>query len=238
MSLKAAFDKVDPKLTRIFLPWLFRHPRYLRAAPKMVSQFKASKRNRHAYQEKGIQVPPFLILSITSRCNLCCEGCFAAAAGNTDSGIKENRTNTTNLNMDQWNDIIRDAKNLGVYGFVIGGGEPFLFPGILDLFEEHKNNLFIVISNGTSIGPDKLDRLKKLSNVVIILSIEGGEIQTDSRRGIGVYKKVIETLIRLNNIGIANGISATITRNNFRYWMDEKNLDHLIDLGINVRYDR
>jgi MoaA/NifB/PqqE/SkfB family radical SAM enzyme len=200
----------------------------------MISHTKASKRKRNAFLKKGIKVPPFLIMSITSQCNLCCDGCFAGSAGNIGKSRKKNEIEDARLNKDQWNSIIKDAKQLGVYGFVIGGGEPFLFPGLVELFEEHVENLFIVVSNGTAIGPEKLKRLKKLSNVVIILSIEGGEAQTDSRRGDGVYKQVIDTLGKLKKIGIISGISVTITRNNFRYWMDVKNLDNLIEQGIRI----
>jgi MoaA/NifB/PqqE/SkfB family radical SAM enzyme len=71
-----------------------------------------------------------------------------------------------------------------------------------------------------------------LSNTAIIVSIEGGKEATDLRRGQGVYQKALNTLKRLSEIGTPNGISATITRFNYKYWMKNERIDNLIAQGI------
>ena len=90
------------------------------------------------------------------------------------------------------------------------------------------------MTNGTLIKEDDYKALKKLGNIAIIVSIEGNRILTDNRRGKGVFEKAMDTLKKLNKIGVINGISVTITRTNYKYWMNEENIDSLIKEGIRI----
>jgi MoaA/NifB/PqqE/SkfB family radical SAM enzyme len=136
--------------------------------------------------------------------------------------------------MDQWRKIIKEASELGVFGFIIAGGEPFLVPGLLDLCKEFKNRFFIILTNGTIIHDEDYKKLKRYGNIAVIVSIEGGVEQTDYRRGSGVYEKVMNTSKHLNKIGVLNGISVTITKLNYLYWMNPEHIDHLISNGIRI----
>jgi len=71
-----------------------------------------------------------------------------------------------------------------------------------------------------------------LPNTAIIVSIEGGKEATNLRRGQGVYQKATNTLRRLTEIGTPNGISATITRLNYKYWMNPERIDSLFTQGV------
>ena len=78
----------------------------------------------------------------------------------------------------------------------------------------------------------EFEELKRLHNVVIMVSIEGDETLTETRRGKGVYEKVINTLLYLKKYKIISGISITINKLNFRYWMEERIIDNLMSKGI------
>jgi MoaA/NifB/PqqE/SkfB family radical SAM enzyme len=196
---------------------------------------KKAKQARVKANERGLKVPPFLILSITSQCNLFCSGCFAAA-----TGVLAPKTNTTGkekqsqLDYVQWRSILSEASEMGVMGFVIAGGEPFLFPGLIDLCLEFKDRIFVILTNGTALSSEDYKKLKKSSNICVLVSVEGGKKLTDSRRGNGVYHSAMDALGHLNKIGVPNGISVTVTRDNFRYWMDPVNIDKLIDQGMRI----
>jgi MoaA/NifB/PqqE/SkfB family radical SAM enzyme len=226
--LERTVNSYDPNLAKIILPWALRHPRYLRTFIRLRKIFKKSEQTRIKNRQAGVQVPPFMILSITSKCNLRCSGCYAEAAGNISSNDR------AQLTLEQWHNIITEASELGVFCFIIAGGEPFLFPDLLDLCLEHKNNFFLILTNGTNIKADKIKALKKLSNVGIIVSLEGGSELTDARRGSGVYKKAIETLRRLIELGVVTGICVTLTRINQNYWLEPRHIDELIKLGIRI----
>lgn len=240
-ELKHELDKLDPNFARVILPWVLRHPRYFKAGLKFMRAIKKAKLKRVEAQKNGLTVPPFLIISITSQCNLSCTGCYAAAVGNIhNSNSKLNSRERKQLIKEQWRDIIGEARDLGVMGFVIAGGEPFLYPGLLEICEEFKDRLFVILTNGTNLTKEDYKRLKRLTNVAVIVSIEGGPELNDERRGDGVHEEAMRTLKQLNKIGILTGISTTITRINFRHWMDPKHLDAIISqdvrLGVFIEY--
>ena len=231
--LKNTMDKYDPKIASVFLPWACRNPRYIRSFLRLRKTNIKAKKSRINEKENGILVPPFLIISITSSCNLKCTGCFAEAAGTTCHGTHFSK-NKSSLELNQWRKIIKEASELGVFGYVIAGGEPFLFDGLLDLCKEFKDRLFILLTNGTIFNNEYYRQLKRLGNVVVIISIEGGLEKTDERRGEGVYNKAMNSLKQLNKIGVINGISVTIARSNYKYWMETENIDKLISEGVKI----
>jgi MoaA/NifB/PqqE/SkfB family radical SAM enzyme len=192
-------------------------------------------RLRKRSEQNGLKVPPTLILSLTQQCNLSCSGCFAAASGITcHKGGGQQRKKKPQLDWNGWKSVISEARELGVFCFFLAGGEPFLFPRLIELCKEYKDRCFIVFSNGTAITESDFERLKHLSNTAIIVSIEGEKEATNMRRGEGVYQKATGTLRRLRKIGTPNGIYATITRFNYKYWMNNECIDSLIAQGVRV----
>jgi len=217
-----------PPFYRLFLPWALRHPRFLLSARSLLRAYTEATRLRKESELNGLKVPPALILSLTQQCNLSCSGCFAAASGITcHKGIERQRKKKPQLDWKGWVSIISEASELGVFGFFLAGGEPFLFPKLIELCEEFKKRCFIIFTNGTAITESDFERLKRLSNTAIIVSIEGGKEATNLRKGQGVYQKATNTLRRLTEIGTPNGISATITRLNYKYWMNPERIDSL-----------
>lgn len=230
--VKRVLNKVDPNMARVFLPWVLKHPRSFGTMIKLARAYKKTRRIRYEELMKNeLKIPPFLIISITSNCNLTCTGCYAAATGT----LCKNKA-TKPLNIDYWCKIIQEAKELGVFGFIIAGGEPFLMPNLLKLSEEFKDRLFIIFTNGTAITEKDFEKLKHLKNTIVIVSIEGNQMMTDLRRGNGVYESAIATIKRLDEIGIISGVSATITRNNVNYWMDSRNIEDLIGKGVKLGF--
>lgn len=227
-EVEAIFDR---KLASVFIPWVFRHPRYLRSFKRLVRPWKRSTRARKEATASGVRVPVSLIISITSRCNLRCSGCYADAAGHTGRGMV-NR----DLDPDEWRSIIEEASDLGVFLFVIAGGEPFLYPGLLRMCMDFKDRWFVILTNGTSLQEEDFNLLRKASNLCVVVSLEGDRRMTDDRRGNGVYDKATTTLDRLNRTGVMTGISTTITRENFRYWMEARHLDPFIDAGVKLGF--
>ncbi|MFA5364063.1 MAG: radical SAM protein [Candidatus Bathyarchaeia archaeon] len=224
-----------PSFYRLFIPWALRHPRYLWSAHSMLRSFNQTTQLRKQAELSGLKVPPTLILSLTQHCNLSCSGCFAAASGITcNGGNQKGRQKKPQLDLDGWKSIVSEARELGVFCFFLAGGEPFLFPSLIDLCETFKDRVFIVFTNGTTIKEADFERLKRLSNTAIIVSIEGGEEATNNRRGQGVYQKATNTLQRLTALGTPNGVSVTITRLNYKYWMNPERIDELLAQGVRV----
>ncbi|MFX1429537.1 MAG: radical SAM/SPASM domain-containing protein [Promethearchaeota archaeon] len=223
--------RVDLSMAKIFMPWIWKHPKSMYAMMRLAKAYRKSRKVRGEALFEGFKVPPFLILSITSNCNLKCAGCYAAATGTLC-----NQTTRKTLDLEQWTKIISEARELGVFAFIIAGGEPFLMPNLLKICEEFKDRLFLIFTNGTILKDQDIDKLKQLRNTVIMVSIEGNQDLTDKRRGLGVYEKAINTIKELDSEGVITGISVTINRKNVKFWMDSINIDDLISKGIRLTF--
>jgi len=233
--LKKTMESYDPNIACIFLPWICRHPRYLRGFLRLRRTHLQVKKCRKEELVKGVKVPPFLILSITPHCNLQCTGCYAAATGVTSTiNFTKSIQQSKLLSYDQWHSIIKEANTLGVFGYVFAGGEPFLFPKLLRLCKEFNDRFFLILTNGTTLKQGDYQKLKRLGNIAILVSIEGDADFTNKRRGQNVYEKAMTTLQKLKKIGVICGVSVTITRMNYKYWMDPENIDLLISQGIRI----
>jgi MoaA/NifB/PqqE/SkfB family radical SAM enzyme len=68
----------------------------------------------------------------------------------------------------------------------------------------------------------------------VVVSLDGDEEVTNARRGNGVYEKAVKTIKRLSKAGVITGVSVTITRSNYGYWMDPKIIDSYIKMGVRV----
>jgi len=222
-GLTRRIEEIDPQLSRVLVPWVVRHPRYLPGFLRLARTIGQSRRVRARALADGVQVPPFLVLSVTSKCNLRCTGCFAGAVGTVTGAPAQ-----PGLSLRDWYGIVDEAVRLGVMAFMIAGGEPFLLPGIAKLFRDHPDRLFLVFTNGTALKPGDYQILKNCSNTVVVVSLEGDRDLTDLRRGQGVYEKALGTLDRLREAGVLTGIAVTVGSANIEYWSQPLNIDALI----------
>jgi MoaA/NifB/PqqE/SkfB family radical SAM enzyme len=222
-SLTDRIREIDPQLSRVMVPWVARHPRYLPGFMRLARTIGQSRRVRARARAAGVQVPPFLVLSVTSKCNLRCAGCFA-----NDVGTVTRAPRQPSLDLDRWYGVVDDAVRLGVMAFMIAGGEPFLLPGIAQLFRDYPDRLFLVFTNGTALTPADYQILRHCSNTVVVVSLEGDRNLTDLRRGSGVHDKALDSLDRLREAGVLTGIAVTIGAANIAYWTDPRNIDALI----------
>ena len=211
-------------LGRVFIPWAIRHPGHLPALMRLARTRERSKQIRDQARERGVRVPPFLVLSVTSRCNLRCSGCFAVAVGTTASP----RPTDPPLAIADWRRVIQESVALGIVGFVIAGGEPFLLPGLVTLLREFSDRLFLVFTNGTALGDRDFEALRRCHNAAIVVSIEGDQFLTDTRRGSGVHERALRSLDRLRAAGVLTGLAVTVGAANVDYWSNPANIDALI----------
>jgi MoaA/NifB/PqqE/SkfB family radical SAM enzyme len=222
-DLTDRMDEIDPQLSRVLVPWVVQHPRYLPGFMRLARTIGQSRRVRARALAEGVKTPPFLVLSVTSKCNLRCAGCYAG-----DVGTVSDKPAAGGLDLREWYGIVDEAAKLGVMAFMIAGGEPFLMPGITKLFRDYPDRLFLVFTNGTALQSIDYEILRKCSNTVVVVSLEGDRDLTDKRRGRGVYEKALATLDRLREAGVLTGIAVTVSAANIEYWTEARNIDALI----------
>jgi len=175
--------------------------------------------------KRGEHFPPFLFISVTSSCNLRCQGCWVDVEA---PGKK--------IALEDMNRIVTDAKNHGNSYFGILGGEPFMHPELLDIFAAHPDCYFQVFTNGQLITDAVARRLRELGNVSPLISIEGNEIVSDERRGrLNVYSKTLAGLENCRRNKLIIGVATSVCQTNFEL-VSENWLRKLIDMGVHYAW--
>ena len=184
---------------------------------------------RQKYTELGKNIPVFLIASITSSCNLHCTGCYSRANNACNDNIPSNQ-----LSDKEWEDIFRQAKDIGISFIVLAGGEPMLRKDIITKATNFPEILFPIFTNGTMLNNEYLKLFDDNRNLVPIISIEGNEEITDARRGKGVYSKLIDSMAILKSNNIIYGVSITFTKRNLSSLISKEFIQKLHEYGCKV----
>jgi MoaA/NifB/PqqE/SkfB family radical SAM enzyme len=178
---------------------------------------------RKQHEDQGLLVPPVMITSITSRCNLTCAGCYMHGRGEMPKA---------EMSPELLASVAGQAAELGVSIIVIAGGEPLVRQEeIFRMARAHPAILFPVFTNGLLIDEAMADAIAACRNIVPVISFEGFREDTDTRRGSGVYDRLLETCARLKSRNIFFGCSVTTSRENFDRVTDETFIRQMIGAG-------
>lgn len=188
----------------------------------------ASKKRRKA-EDKGEHIPPFLIASITSKCNLHCAGCYSRCNHATvdSEPVKQ-------LTDEEWQNVFDEADELGISFILLAGGEPMLRRGVIEAAGKKPNILFPIFTNGTYLDDRYLELFDKCRNLIPVMSIEGSRELTDERRGAGIYDRLIANMDEIKKRGLIFGASVTVTTRNYREVTSQAFLDSLAEKGCKV----
>ena len=166
-------------------------------------------------------VPWAILLDPTSACNLHCTGCWAAEYGHS-----------LNLSLETIDSIIRQGKEMGAYMYIYTGGEPLVRKkDLIKICEMHPDCEFLSFTNGTLIDEEFCQDMLRVKNFVPAISLEGFEDANDSRRGQGVYDKVLAAMALLKQYKLPFGISTCYTSRNYADISSEKFFDMIIESG-------
>ena len=199
-----------------------KNPRESAFMVKFAAASKAASEKRRKAEKADEHRPPFLIASITSKCNLHCAGCYSRCNHATvdTEPVKQ-------LTSEEWLRIFDEADDLGVSLILLAGGEPMIRRDIIEAAGEKSNILFPIFTNGTYMDEKYFDLLDKSRNLVPIMSIEGEKEITDARRGDGIYDKLISNMDELHKRGLIFGASVTVTTQNIGEVTSESFLKNL-----------
>jgi MoaA/NifB/PqqE/SkfB family radical SAM enzyme len=186
---------------------------------------EASKKRKRA-EENGEHIPPFLIASITSKCNLHCAGCYSRCNHATVDSEP-----VSQLTDEEWLRIFDEADELGISFILLAGGEPMLRRDIIEAAAKKQNIMFPIFTNGTFMDERYFELFDKSRNLIPIMSIEGEKQITDARRGDGIYDRLIANMDELHRRGLIFGASVTVTTENVREVSSDEFLKKLSDRG-------
>ena len=188
-----------------------KNPRESAFMAKFALASRTASEKRRKMEKEGEHIPPFLIASITSQCNLHCEGCYSRcnqATVDTEPVMQ--------LSADEWNRIFIEAEEIGISFILLAGGEPLLRRDVIEAAGKHKNILFPIFTNGTFINSRYFELFDHSRNLLPIMSIEGGQKATDARRGAGIYDTLVKNMDEFKRRGLIFGASVTVTTANIK----------------------
>ncbi len=205
-DLGGFLDRGIRELGKDALRMVARRPALILGMKRLADGLAAAEAKRNRAKGSGLDVPPFMIASITKICNLGCAGCYDAA--NSASRCTEDLPAVT------WGRVFAEAAGLGVAFMLLAGGEPLERQDVLDEAARRSGIVFPVFTNGLLIDGKAARFFARNRNMIPIVSLEGGRQATDARRGPGVFDKVMEAMELLSREGVFFGTSLTMTRAN------------------------
>lgn len=152
-------------------------------------------------------------------CNLACSYCLTESAPKVAPRALEPQRMV---------DLAREGHALGFTAIGITGGEPFLVPEMPEVLAEIAQLLpVIVLTNGTLFTAKRLEKLRTLGDldVRVQISLDRSEaVANDEMRGPENFRKVVEAVPRLVDLGIGVRIASTLA------WVDEDDMVSLCAL--------
>ncbi|AEV28087.1 putative Fe-S oxidoreductase [Sphaerochaeta pleomorpha str. Grapes] len=173
-----------------------------------LAQKRAAKKRIQA-DLGGKPIPPFLIASIATSCNLHCKGCYARV-----NQVCSDSGKLMELSAERWGELFKEAEELGVSFILLAGGEPLTRSEVLTQAAKVKNIVFPVFTNGTMLSGKMLDLFDLHRNLVPVVSLEGERGLTDERRGEGIYTILSQAMKEMEKRGVFFGVSITVTKRN------------------------
>jgi MoaA/NifB/PqqE/SkfB family radical SAM enzyme len=183
----------------------------------------ANQRRRRCRQELGTDLPTVLVVSVTMHCNYDCQGCYSRG-----------RPETGEMSGEELDTLFSEAEATGLLAVVVTGGEPLSRPDILEIIRRHQKLLFVMITNGSFLTPEKAGFIRGLNNLLVLVSIEGCPADTDGRRGAGTHATALQAMAYLKEAGAFFGFAATNNMANSEYLGSDQFIDEVIRLGCTV----
>jgi MoaA/NifB/PqqE/SkfB family radical SAM enzyme len=165
--------------------------------------------------------PSSLSFTLTNRCNLRCRMC---GQWSEEGYIRTAGATPPEMELADWKRVVDEAASHGVGSVLLRGGEPFLFPGIIELLDYiHGKGMFISIdTNGTLLRRYAADLLR-IGSLHMTISMDGPEEIHDAVRGVpGTFRRIREGVELLHQLeretgrSISQSLTFTISGYNYR----------------------
>lgn len=190
------------------------------------AMFHGTKKIREMREVHKCNIPWIILMDPTSACNLHCTGCWAAEYGNK-----------LNLSLDEMDFVIRQGKELGVYFYMLTGGEPLVRKkDVIELCRKHNDCVILAYTNGTLVDEELCKQMQEVGNLYLAISLEEKPEVNDLRRGEGVYGKVMHAMELLKAHGLVFGTSICYTSQNIESVTSDEFIQMIIEKGCRYSF--
>jgi MoaA/NifB/PqqE/SkfB family radical SAM enzyme len=102
---------------------------------------------------------------------------------------------------------------------------------LLKLAGRHQDCFFLSFTNATLVDEAFARESRRLGNIMLAISVEGFEEETDARRGKGTYRRAIEAMDLLKGNGVPFGFSTCYHSRNTEVVGSEQYIDFMVEKG-------
>jgi len=198
-------------------------PSLILAGARIHLHQKRAANVRQKARECGLDVPVMMLVSITSRCNLSCRGCYM---------LQRKPRPEPEMTLDELRLVVSQAEEIGISVISLVGGEPLVrMNEVMNLARSFPQTLFTLNTNGMLIDEGIADELAGCVNLVPFISLEGFKEETDRRRGEGVYDRVLAACSLLSTRLLFFGCAVTVSRNTISEVLGESFIRTMIGAG-------
>lgn len=188
-----------------------------RVPPSLDTFVKAATRY---VRDQSVDSPESAAFHLTQKCNLNCVTCYSvftrieSKRSESDQVIRQQIL--PDLPLKTLSSALADLRILGTENVILFGGEPFTrtdLDQIIGLCISYGFNPEIV-SNGTLITKDGLQKLQHVGLKKIALSIDGIEQGHRKIRGDSSYKKAVQAIWYAKELGLQVRVNTLVTKRN------------------------
>jgi sulfatase maturation enzyme AslB (radical SAM superfamily) len=165
-----------------------------------------------------------LCIEVTSLCNKECKHCYY-----------RNRKIQQFIDSKLLNSILTFCTN-NMMSVTFIGGEPLMYPKLLEVIGNYPDLLFFVATNSALFDEELVNKIReRYYNFVPVISLEGFKSYNDYIRGEGSFDKAINVIYNLKEHKIPFRILSTITNKNLQEVLSDSYLNFLESLApINI----
>ena len=187
-----------------------------------------------AFHKKASEqrIPVNGTIEVTMRCNLRCKHCYQPLSHRTAHTPNE-------LTLPEFQRIFSEITDAGCLWLLMTGGEPFLRPDFLDIYDDAKRKGLIItlFTNGTMLTPSIVDHLDEWRPFLVEISLYGATAETyEAVTGIpGSYKRCMQGIELLQEKKIPLKLKSVLLTINRHEIDDMQRLSS--QLGLEFFYD-
>jgi SynChlorMet cassette radical SAM/SPASM protein ScmF len=178
----------------------------------MVKKETAAPEQEAAPKERRFHPLNSLYFYLTEGCNLACRHCWIAPKFQSGEAIYPH------LPLELIQDIVRQAKPLGLTGIKLTGGEPLLHPDIVRIlqFTRAEELGCTIETNGILCTRELAEEIAKCPGRFVSVSLDGADAETNEWvRGVpGSFEAAVQGIRNLVQAGIQPQIILTVMRRN------------------------
>lgn len=161
----------------------------------------------------GLKIPLSGTFELSPVCNFSCRMCYVRKTAQEVAASPR-----PIMTLDQWLDIARQARDMGMLYLLLTGGEPFLWSDFWPLYEALSEMGFLISinTNGSLIDGAAVERLKRRPPIRVNITLYGASDDTYQALcgAKGVFSRVDRAITALREAGVPVKLNGSLTPDN------------------------